>query len=1554
MSDWFDKIAPAAPTPKSWFDSIAEVGPSRSPIEDVTYTTGAAPADTQVNVRDLPKMDARERARLREQDRQVQTYAQMRGYDPTHYLEQGARSLVNAVPEVLAGPFDMIDRLAGGGEGLSGAGQIGSAIRSLKREDLPDMEKIPEGRFSQQLGGGLGMVATTVAAPELMGLKGAPAVTLATGLGAAPVAVGNYQRVLEATGDRDLAADAMLKGFGVAMAGGTLPLGRILKRIDGVTNGAFLEALGDAAVFGAAGTGQEYVNNAILEHATGEELNTLSHLAETGGMNALIGVLTSAAGHAIGMRPVEAKAKDTPPEPVTDTAPVEMPKPVEPPARGDDTPPDAGLDRFKAPAEAPKVEPTPTPVEPAPEPSPQPSQEPSQASVTPEPPPAPTPSKPEVPASNPSEGAGGPPKGVSIKNAKMAADLAELGFDPLPESEHIPNADSVEAGNKLATEDPQAARRLVEELIVKPRSIETEEGALLLNERNRLEIELNKARTERDAGIDVGTRIEDTQKQIYTLGEAAKLAGAKMGRSLQFRRAFMAEDYSYAGIERRFREANDGEPLSPSQEAEAKRAADEYARAAKAEEEATAAAERERRIADLEKTVADIEAMFAKGGKARRAAPKRTRFESFISSKAAEARARIKSGNVARDITGVVEDVAWIVAEKITNGVRGTVELTKALIEDFGKDVEPHVAAAIELGRKRYSEAVTEKLRTRVKEGTPIQKLGRYVDQITRHLVETGVRDRDALVTEVHNILKDIDPKITRAEAEDAISGYGKWKTIAKDETSVRVREIKGELQQLAKLRDMEKGLAPLKTGVERRDPTPEESRLIKKVNEKKKELGFKSVDPEAELKGALESKKTRLRNQIDDLQSAIDTREPISNEKVPTPSDAETVAMQARLDALRKDYESIFGKKTATDEQRAQASLKAAERTLAENQRRLAELDLAPKPERQGPDTPEVARIKAQRDAIRAQNEEVQAEIEHLRELAEPPKPDPLDKRIAELEAKIAAGDTSTKQPKQTVPTEKQAQLKVLQDRLAKMRADAKPKTSAEERLQKSLEKRIERLAAGIEAPGPKQGPHTAEVVKLQEELARLQAERAAARKAAKPQRTPEQRIEDAYLLRKKRELAKLYERLTYEDFIPREAKKPRELSPAEVAAKVDVERVKGQVKRGELLYKQAHAGKVAKAFEALRQIKNAYSAIRAAYDVSAIGRQALVATASELLKNPANVARAFRDSIRAMRSREFAERYDVRLRNRPGAEIAELAGLELTSIGGELGPQEEALRSKWAEKIPGIDVSNRGFITYLNALRAHSFDGMVASLPAGEKPTLERAKRLAHAANVFTGRGNIQGWENALRAASNVLWAPKLLLSRGQFLVGQPMWKGDAVTRTAILKQYARALTGMGILYSLARLISDKNEDDPRSSDFGKIVRGNTRVDMWGGLQQPVVLVSRLGSGETKSIKGKVTAIRGPDKPAMGKSAVQLGMDFVRSKFTPVLGLAADLLDQKNMVGDPVDAEYAMKAALPLPFGNLYELLKDKETGVAEDTALWLLGQFGAGVSTFETKGR
>lgn len=293
------------------------------------------------------------------------------------------------------------------------------------------------------------------------------------------------------------------------------------------------------------------------------------------------------------------------------------------------------------------------------------------------------------------------------------------------------------------------------------------------------------------------------------------------------------------------------------------------------------------------------------------------------------------------------------------------------------------------LYKKTNSKILKEQIKNSLDQG--LSEISTDVQALAKYFITQGVTERNALVKEVHNVIKDIIPGITVRETMDAISGYGKFKPLSKDEVLVKLRDLKGQLQQVAKLEDMQKGKAPLKTGIERRTPSDEERRLIKQVEEMKKELGIETVDPEKQLKSSLDAVKTRLSNQIRDLEYQITTRQKIVKSKTNLKYDAETNRLLKQRDDLKKQFHEIFGSEI-TDQQRINAAIKATERAIIEYTRMISENDLTPKAKRTPVQSEELNKARKERDRLKAQ-------IKELRNL---PKRSPEEIATQRLETRL------------------------------------------------------------------------------------------------------------------------------------------------------------------------------------------------------------------------------------------------------------------------------------------------------------------------------------------------------------------------------------------------------------------------------------------------------------------------------------------------------------------------------------------------------------------------
>lgn len=631
-----------------------------------------------------------------------------------------------------------------------------------------------------------------------------------------------------------------------------------------------------------------------------------------------------------------------------------------------------------------------------------------------------------------------------------------------------------------------------------------------------------------------------------------------------------------------------------------------------------------------------------------------------------------------------------------------------------------------------------------------------------------GVTERNALIDAVHAVLVDISPGITRRQTMDAISGYGDFKQLSKDEISVQLRDLKGQMQQLAKLEDMQAGQAPKKTGVERRAPSDEERRLIKQVEEAKKKGGYKVTDPATQLRSALQAIQTRLTHQIADLEHEIDTRTRIVRQKGTSPSSPEIEALRAKRDALKAQRDELLGKPGMTDLQRLQAF------------------------------------------KTRTQN------------------------RIAELEEKLAAGDFS-KKAKRPIPFDKVA-------------ADLK---------------------------------HDLDEVKR-----------------------------------------RFYEQM-----------------------RID------QLKRRNIAWRVIAGGA-----EAL----NLSRALITSLDFSAVLRQG----GFIVLGHPIRAVQSFPAMLKAMVSPKMQARVMEEIRNRPNYDFYNQSRLYLAEETVRLSQLEEAYMSRWAEKVPLVAATQRAYTTFLNKLRADSFDSMAAGLTRSGTPTPEEAKAIANYINVATGRGSLKlkskGAEGAANLLNTILFSPRYLASRFQLLAGQPLYGGTFRTRKMIAAEYARFLGGISVVYGLAALMLGDDDDerpvielDPRSSDFGKIRIGNTRIDPLTGLLQITVLVSRVATGKEKKLSGEMVALRGEDVPYRGKTTGDVLLRFGRTKLSPSFGTIANILaNRKDLLGQPVTLATEIKRNLiPISYGDIYEAMQQQ--GVPKGTALAILSIFGMGVQTYEERG-
>jgi len=183
-------------------------------------------------------------------------------------------------------------------------------------------------------------------------------------------------------------------------------------------------------------------------------------------------------------------------------------------------------------------------------------------------------------------------------------------------------------------------------------------------------------------------------------------------------------------------------------------------------------------------------------------------------------------------------------------------------------------------------------------------------------------------------------------------------------------------------------------------------------------------------------------------------------------------------------------------------------------------------------------------------------------------------------------------------------------------------------------------------------------------------------------------------------------------------------------------------------------------------------------------------------------------------------------------------------------------------------------------------------------------------------------------------------------------------------VAKEYLRLGAGLLTVLSLGALAGADIEEDPRSSDFGKLKFGNRRLDPLMGFGQTITYLSRILTGTTKTGKGVVKPLRPADvffydgkfyqkggvkTPYGGQDVEKVFTRFLRSKLSPQAGLAWTMATGRDYKGDEVSLINSVSQMLyPMTWGDLWDVWK--EDGVPENVALSAMVVLGMGLQTYD----
>lgn len=478
--------------------------------------------------------------------------------------------------------------------------------------------------------------------------------------------------------------------------------------------------------------------------------------------------------------------------------------------------------------------------------------------------------------------------------------------------------------------------------------------------------------------------------------------------------------------------------------------------------------------------------------------------------------------------------------------------------------------------------------------------------------------------------------------------------------------------------------------------------------------------------------------------------------------------------------------------------------------------------------------------------------------------------------------------------------------------------------------------------------------------ELELIKAENAAIREHVKelkdlatPKKTPEERALQALKSRMTTQAAKLRERIAKGDF-GKKTKTPTKLDEEGNRIKAELDAAREEFNNR---VEQDRWEKMTPFQKGKRKAADLYDAARALMttgELSFILRQGKFFA----LSHPVRTAKALPDMFRALLSNDQrANEINLKTLNDPEADAARQAKLHLPSDAtSRLSKQEEINMGRWVGKIPVVKNFNHAATVFLNRLRLDSFKALRKAISKNGTPTPEEDRQIAMFVNEATGRGGLGKLEAAAVPLARIMFSPRYFASRLQMAAGHSLWGGTMRTRRAIATEYARSLAGLGIYYMLLKgMLGDDEkeatiEGDPRSSDFGKVKVGNTRVDPLAGLAQVITLASRTATGEKKTLSGKVQPIRGK-VPYGGEQWSDIIARYARGKLHPVPSSIANLFDGTDLGGDEATIlNQAGNMVAPITYMDIYAALR--EQGLEDGAAMALLGLLGEGLQTYEKK--
>jgi hypothetical protein len=224
-----------------------------------------------------------------------------------------------------------------------------------------------------------------------------------------------------------------------------------------------------------------------------------------------------------------------------------------------------------------------------------------------------------------------------------------------------------------------------------------------------------------------------------------------------------------------------------------------------------------------------------------------------------------------------------------------------------------------------------------------------------------------------------------------------------------------------------------------------------------------------------------------------------------------------------------------------------------------------------------------------------------------------------------------------------------------------------------------------------------------------------------------------------------------------------------------------------------------------------------------------------------------------------------------------------------------------------------------------------------------------------MLQGRASLGPLETSAKGLNAFFFAPRWNVSRFQTIMLVPLvksaWAGDRELTKFLAKQYVKMIIGYATWWALIDFFlgNTKIVTNPTSTDFLKVRVGDTRIDMFAGLQQATVFLMRTWYDAKTTLSGREYSLYGEHKNPFEDDYTSMVTKFLLTKRSPPVSLVMDVMSGHTLnPKEKVDAKYFGRLPFPITWRDIYDELTEQD--LAYGLPLSILSFFGESVNNYK----